>query len=215
MKKKLVLLVLGLSICTAAGCASSTQGDDVEASPTVVDESAVPEQPRRAATVEKRNQSASTNQQAPTVQVSAAPKAVSADTRENEVQGPARPVEMKIANGLDRNPYLSSRLKPLLPVRTTVTDAAAGFKNQRQFIAALHVSKNLGIPFDQIKMRMTDEDRMSLDEAVRDLRPEMTKNLVKAEVKKAEAQAKDDENLAKDEAKKAAAQEKLAANTKS
>ena len=77
------------------------------------------------------------------------------------------------------------------------------------------MSRNLGIPFDQIKTNMTAEHRMSLNDSLHEVRPEMTKNLAKAEANKGEQQAKDDENQAKDEAKKAAAQEKLAANGKS
>ena len=127
----------------------------------------------------------------------------------------AKPQDMKVANALDRNRYLASRLKPLLPAHTTLMDAAAGFKNQRQFIAALHVSKNLDIRFDQIKKKMTGEPRRSLDDSVRELRPDMGRNVAKAEVDKAEAQAKDDEQLTKDAAKKAAAAEKLAANYRS
>ena len=127
----------------------------------------------------------------------------------------AKPQDMKVANALDRNRYLASRLKPLLPAHTTLMDAAAGFKNQRQFIAALHVSKNLDIRFDQIKKKTTSEPRRSLDDSVRELRPDMSKNVAKAEVDKAEAQAKDDEQLTKDAAKKAAAAEKLAANYRS
>jgi len=126
-----------------------------------------------------------------------------------------KPADMKVANAFDRNPYLSSKLKPLLPPRTTMMDAATGFKNQRQFIAAVHLSRNVGVPFDQIKARMTGEHRMSLNDSLRDIFPEMTKNEVKAEVNKAEKQAKDDENAAKDEAKKAAVQDKLATNGKS
>lgn len=134
----------------------------------------------------------------------------------NQIPNPtAKPGEMKVANSLERNPHLSSRLTPLLPARVTLTDAATGFKNQRQFIAALHLSKNLGIAFDQLKTRMTVEPRRSLDDSLRELSPDMGKNLVRAEVDKAEAQAKDDEQLAKVEAKKAAADEKLSANNKS
>ena len=122
---------------------------------------------------------------------------------------------MKVANEFDRNPYLSSIVKPLLPPRTNMMDAAAGFKDQRQFIAAMHLSRNLGIPFNQIKLRMTGEHRMSLNDSLRDFRPQMTKDAAKAEAKKAEQQTKADESRAKDDAKKAAAQEKLAANRKS
>jgi hypothetical protein len=40
--------------------------------------------------------------------------------------------------------------------------AESGFKNHGQFIAALHVSKNLNIPFDQLKAKMTSSLPMSL-----------------------------------------------------
>ena len=37
----------------------------------------------------------------------------------------------------------------------TLDQASLGFKNQGQFIAALHVSQNLGIPFADLKTAMT------------------------------------------------------------
>jgi hypothetical protein len=43
----------------------------------------------------------------------------------------------------------------MLPAGMTVTDAAQGFKNWGQFVAAVHVSNNLGLPFDQLKSLMT------------------------------------------------------------
>src|SRR5438105_307645 len=49
------------------------------------------------------------------------------------------------------NPALVARLTPLLPSGTTLANAATRFKNQGQFIAALHVSQNLNIPFAQLK----------------------------------------------------------------
>src|SRR5712691_6002550 len=49
------------------------------------------------------------------------------------------------------NPALVTRLQPLLPSGMTLASAAAGFKNQGQFIAALHVSQNLNIPFAKLK----------------------------------------------------------------
>ena len=36
----------------------------------------------------------------------------------------------------------------------TLDKASMGFKNQGQFIAALHVSQNLGIPFTELKSHM-------------------------------------------------------------
>ncbi len=126
-----------------------------------------------------------------------------------------KPVEMKVANGFDRNPYLASVVKPLVPPRSTLTQTAMGFKNQRQFITVLHLSRNLVIPFDQIKIRVTGDHRMSLGDSLRDIRPSLGKSMAKDEVKKAEQQAKDDESHAKDAAKKAAAQDKLANSGKS
>ena len=127
----------------------------------------------------------------------------------------AKPSEMKVANGFEKNTYLASVVKPLLPPRTSMTNAAAGFKKERDFIAALHLSKNLVISFYDIKTRVSGHHRMSLNDALRDIRPSITKNMAKAEVNKAELQAKDDENRAKDEAKRAATQDKLANNRKS
>jgi hypothetical protein len=49
--------------------------------------------------------------------------------------------------------------------------AATGFRNQGQFIAALHVSKNLGIPFIDLKSAMTGDNRLSLGQAIHQLRP--------------------------------------------
>jgi hypothetical protein len=72
---------------------------------------------------------------------------------------------------IDANPQLVTRLTPLLPAGTTLDQAAAGFKNQGQFIAALHVSKNLGIPFTQLKAEMTGTEHDSLGKAIQDLKP--------------------------------------------
>jgi hypothetical protein len=43
----------------------------------------------------------------------------------------------------------------MLPSGMTLNQASRGFKNQGQFIAALHVSQNLGIPFADLKTAMT------------------------------------------------------------
>jgi hypothetical protein len=43
---------------------------------------------------------------------------------------------------------------PLTGTTMTLDKASLGFKNQGQFIAALHVSQNLGIPFTELKSHM-------------------------------------------------------------
>lgn len=70
-----------------------------------------------------------------------------------------------------RNPKLESRLRPLLPENMTVREAAAGFSDQSQFVSAVHVSRNLGIPFTSLKAKIVDEG-MTLGQAIQDLRPE-------------------------------------------
>lgn len=96
----------------------------------------------------------------------------------------------KFEDRLERNPELKARLESLLPAGTNLTTAASGFKNQGQFIAALHVSQNLGIPFNDLKARMTGSDPMSLGQAIHDLRPDMPEKQARDEAKRAEKQAK-------------------------
>ena len=51
--------------------------------------------------------------------------------------------------------------------------ASSGFRNLGQFVAAVNVSNNLGIPFAQLKTRMVDQG-MSLGQAIQDARPKTT-----------------------------------------
>lgn len=95
------------------------------------------------------------------------------------------PVPQRIAN----NPALVARLQPLVPSGMTLANAAAGFRNRGQFIAALHVSRNLNIPFAQLKAEMTGSDRDSLGRAIHDLRPAVN---AKAAVKTAREEARAD-----------------------
>jgi hypothetical protein len=95
------------------------------------------------------------------------------------------PVPQRIAN----NPALVARLQPLLPSGTALANAATGFKNRGQFIAALHVSRNLNIPFAQLKAEMTGSDHDNLGQAIHGLRP--TANATAA-AKAAWAQARTD-----------------------
>lgn len=90
---------------------------------------------------------------------------------------------------LAQNPKLSAKLQSLLPPGTNLQQAAQGFKNLGQFVAAVHVSKNLGIPFGQLKAKMTGPPAESLGKAVHDLQPSVN---AKAAVKAAEREAKQD-----------------------
>jgi hypothetical protein len=93
---------------------------------------------------------------------------------------------------LASNSALSARIQPLLPAGSTVATASAGFRNQGQFIAALHVSRNLGIPFDQLKAELTEQHPDSLGQAVHDLRPDLNRSTVRSDVRMAKRQAEQD-----------------------
>ena len=94
-----------------------------------------------------------------------------------------------IAAKLARNTQLASKLQALLPPGTDLQAAAAGFKNLGQFVAAVHVSKDLGIPFDQLKAAMTGSSPLSLGKAIQKLDPSAD---AKAAVKTAEKEAHQD-----------------------
>jgi len=96
---------------------------------------------------------------------------------------------LTVAQRIDAQPKLASRLSALLPAGTTLDQAAQGFKNEGQFIAALHVSHNLGIPFDALKGEMTGANPKSLGAAIHDLKPAADAS---SETRKANASAKDD-----------------------
>jgi hypothetical protein len=96
------------------------------------------------------------------------------------------------ATRLAHNSALSARLQPLLPSGTNLQTAASGFKNLGQFVAAVHVSHNLKIPFDQLKAKMTGSNPESLGRAVQDLEPNLSQKTLKTDVKTAERQAKQD-----------------------
>ena len=92
---------------------------------------------------------------------------------------------------LSEDTALTSKLQGMLPAGTNMQTAASGFKNVGQFVAAVHVSKNMNIPFDQLKGAVLTNHR-SLGDAIHDLKPEITTDAAKAEAKKAEEQAKED-----------------------
>jgi len=102
---------------------------------------------------------------------------------------PDKGSSLTISQRIDRNPQLASRLQALLPAGMTLDQAAAGFKNQGQFIAALHVAHNLDIPFTDLKTDMTGPNHDSLGKAIHALKPTVDAT---AEAKKANSEADTD-----------------------
>lgn len=131
-------------------------------------------------------------------------------------QGPAAGVGQSADAALrvTDNAELSSRLQPLLPGGASLAMAQAGFGNQGQFIAALHVAHNLNVPFDQLKTRITGAGAESLGKAIHDLRPGLNNSDVKNSVKLAEQQTDRDMRLAASAGKPDNFAARLASNTR-
>jgi hypothetical protein len=110
---------------------------------------------------------------------------VSHDNHEGDHHGNPVPFIDRIS----ANPALVAKLTPLLPSGMTLADAAKGFKNEGQFIAALHAAKDLGVSFTDLKTEMTGSERDSLGQAIHDLKPTAD---AKTSAKTAETEARAD-----------------------
>lgn len=89
---------------------------------------------------------------------------------------------------------LAARLRPLLPAGTRLDAASSGFREQRDFLAAVHAAYNLNIPYCDMKAQMTARAHPSLTQAIHALRPAMSMETVKLSVKRAEIEARHDLN---------------------
>jgi hypothetical protein len=85
-----------------------------------------------------------------------------------------------LATRISNNPALAAKVHALLPAGLSLTQATTGFRSTQQFLAALHASKNLGIPFAQLQAEMTGKapgaagprgDHDSLGTAIQELKP--------------------------------------------
>ena len=105
---------------------------------------------------------------------------------------------------LAQNTQLSTKLSSLLPAGTDLQTAASGFKNLGQFVAAVHVSHNLGIPFDQLKCTelatvdacpkgmSVPSKGSSLGGAIQTLKPSLSSTESKSAAKQAQREASSD-----------------------
>jgi hypothetical protein len=97
---------------------------------------------------------------------------------------------------IDHNPKFRERVHKLLPAGVKPGDAISGFNNQGQFLSALHASKNLNIPFADLKAKMMSSDDMTLGKAIHELRPDLSEKDLRNAVHKSEQQAGDTEKSA-------------------
>ena len=116
-----------------------------------------------------------------------------ADKQANNARKEAKEDE-KIVEHIDSNPQLKARVQRLLPPQMSLNDAITGFRNQGQFIATLHVSNNLNMPFVQLKSKVTGDHPMPLGKAIRELWPNLTEKQATDVAKTAEKQAKETED---------------------
>ena len=66
-------------------------------------------------------------------------------------------VSSPVSDKISRNPNLAAKVASRLPSDMTLAQASTGFRNQGQFIAAVNVSKNLGIDFVKLQTAMTGQ----------------------------------------------------------
>ena len=92
-----------------------------------------------------------------------------------------------IATKISSHPQLLSKVQSMLPKGMTLDQASTGFKNQGQFIAALHVSQNLQLSFADLQTQMT-KNNMSLGQAIQKVKGTSDPTAVK----KAETEADTD-----------------------
>src|SRR5579885_2112766 len=100
----------------------------------------------------------------------------------------------RIPGAFDHNTQLASKLETLLNLSgpnalSVLKTDASGFKNFGQFVAAVHVSHNLGIPFSDLQAKMTGPNAVSLGKAIHQLKPQAN---AKDETTKATKQADED-----------------------
>jgi hypothetical protein len=91
---------------------------------------------------------------------------------------------------LSQSPLVIARIRPLLPRGVDPNLAASGFGDLGEFISTLHVSDNLDIPFEELKVRVTGPDGRSLGDAIRELRPKADPGV---EIRRATEQARKDQ----------------------
>jgi hypothetical protein len=70
-------------------------------------------------------------------------------------KGPSPTASEQLAANKEQEKKLSLQLQAVLPPRTSLKDACAGFKNLSDCVAALHVSHNLTIKFNCLKWDVT------------------------------------------------------------
>jgi hypothetical protein len=92
-----------------------------------------------------------------------------------------------VSDLLQDNAKLSAEIKEL--TGTDAQQACAGFKTLGDCVSAAHVSKNLGIPFDTLRSKLTGSGALTLGKAIHELKPDAD---TKGALRTASKQTKED-----------------------
>jgi len=114
------------------------------------------------------------------------------DLDNDKTHAAAHPDETHTQRMIDRindNPALKAKVTSVLNGMDLKT-ALTGFKNDGQFMAAVNVSKNLGIPFADLKAKMMGPPHQSLGQAIHDIKPTISEDAAKKDAENAEKEAK-------------------------
>jgi len=119
-------------------------------------------------------------------------------------KGPTPTASEQLAANKEEERKLSLQLQAVLPPRTSLRNACAGFKGLNECVAALHVSHNLEIKFNCLKWDLTGakpagdvksceapwrDKSMELSRAIHELKPDAN---YRTEAKNAEKRARED-----------------------
>jgi len=119
-------------------------------------------------------------------------------------KSPGPTASEQLAANKEEEKKLSLQLQAVLPPRTSLKDACAGFKDLNDCVAALHVSHNLTIKFNCLKWDVTGakpagdvkscevpsrDKGIELSKAIRELKPGANS---RTEAKNAEKRARED-----------------------
>jgi hypothetical protein len=105
-----------------------------------------------------------------TMPVGAGQRATGASKPKVARRSTTRVVLSPVQQELQRNTVLSNTVRARLPQGTDLTGAASGFRRLELFVATVHASNNLAVPFSELKRRIVG-DGMTLGQAIQDMRP--------------------------------------------
>jgi hypothetical protein len=108
-------------------------------------------------------------------------------TQEQAVTPAAAQPDTATASGATTTTQPATRLAAMVPSGMTTQEACGGFKSLDECAATLHAAQNLGIPFSELKSRVTGGQKLGA--AIHSLKPDAS---AREEVRKAEEQARSD-----------------------